>query len=80
MVFDDLVSADHGSRVIDTFVESLAMWELALGRAVAAETRRPGYDPHDLPKLYLYGYLHTIRFTKGASFPEFFGNPLKPVE
>src|SRR5450432_677197 len=37
------------------------MSELGFERAQAAETGRPGYDPRDLLKLYLYGYLNQIR-------------------
>jgi transposase len=33
-------------------------------RAKAAETGRPGYDPRDLLKLYLYGYLNQIRSSR----------------
>jgi len=33
-------------------------------RAEAAETGRPGYDPRDLLKLYLYGYLHQMRSSR----------------
>jgi transposase len=40
------------------------MSELGFGRAEAADTGRPGYDPRDLLKLYLYGYLHTIRSSR----------------
>ena len=32
--------------------------------AQAAETGRPGYDPRDLLKLYLYGYLNQIRSSR----------------
>jgi len=64
VVLDDLVPADHVCRVIDAFVEGLAMSELCFERAEAAETGRPGYDPRDLLKLYLYGYLHTIRSSR----------------
>lgn len=64
VVLDDLVPADHVCRVIDAFVEGLAMSELGFERAEAAETGRPGYDPRDLLKLYLYGYLHTIRSSR----------------
>jgi hypothetical protein len=35
--------------------------ELGFERSQAAETGRPGYDPRDLLKLYLYGYLNRIR-------------------
>jgi len=34
---------------------------LGFVRAEAAETGRPGYDPRDLLKLYLYEYLQQIR-------------------
>lgn len=64
VVLDDLVPADHVCRVIDAFVDGLPMGVLGFERAEAAETGRPGYDPRDLLKLYLYGYLHTIRSSR----------------
>jgi transposase len=56
VVLDDLVPVNHMCRVIDAFVAKLALSELGFERAQAAETGRPGYDPRDLLKLYLYGY------------------------
>lgn len=64
VVLDDLIPADHVCRVIDLFVDGLAMSELGFERAEAAETGRPGYDPRDLLKLYLYGYLNQIRSSR----------------
>jgi transposase len=64
VVLDDLIPADHVCRVIDAFVDTLAMSELGFERAQAAETGRPGYDPRDLLKLYLYGYLNQIRSSR----------------
>ena len=64
VVLDDLVPADHVCRVLDAFVEGLAMAELGFERAEAADTGRPGYDPRDLLKLYLYGYLHQLRSSR----------------
>lgn len=63
-VLDDLVSADHMCRVINAFVEQLDMEGLGFERAQAAETGRPSYDPRDLLKLYLYGYLNQIRTSR----------------
>jgi transposase len=63
-VLDDFVPADHICRVIDAFVEKLVMSRLGFERAQAAETGRPGYDPRDLLKLYLYGYLNQIRSSR----------------
>jgi transposase len=64
VVLDDLVPVDHMCRVIDAFVEKPALSELGFERAEAAETGRPGYDPRDLLKLYLYGYLNQIRSSR----------------
>ncbi|HMF64043.1 MAG TPA: IS1182 family transposase [Edaphobacter sp.] len=64
VVLDDLVPANHVCRVIDAFVDGLAMAGLGFERAEAAETGRPGYDPRDLLKLYLYGYLNQIRSSR----------------
>src|ERR1700742_242005 len=64
VVLDDLVPVDHMCRVIDAFVAKLALSELGFERAQAAETGRPGCDPRDLLKLYLYGYLNQIRSSR----------------
>ena len=64
VVLDDLVPADHVCRVIDAFVDGLKMSGLGFERSEAAETGRPGYDPRDLLKLYLYGYLHQLRSSR----------------
>jgi transposase len=64
VVLDDLVPIDHMCRVIDAFVAKLALSELGFERVQAAETGRPGYDPRDLLKLYLYGYLNQIRSSR----------------
>lgn len=63
-VLDDFIPADHICRVIDAFVKMLKMSDLGFERAQAAETGRPGYDPRDLLKLYLYGYLNQIRSSR----------------
>jgi transposase/IS5 family transposase len=64
VVLDDLIPSDHVCRVIDAFVDRLSIAELGFERAEAADTGRPGYDPRDLLKLYLYGYLHQLRSSR----------------
>ena len=64
VALDDLVSPDHVCRVIDAFVGSLDVTALGFERAEAADTGRPGYDPRDLLKLYLYGYLQQVRSSR----------------
>jgi transposase len=61
---EELIADDHVCRVIDAFVDRLDMAGLGFERAEAAETGRPGYDPRDLLKLYLYGYLQQIRSSR----------------
>src|SRR5216684_3023297 len=64
VTLEELIPDDHVCRVIDAFVDRLDMAGLGFERAEAAETGRPGYDPRDLLKLYLYGYLQQIRSSR----------------
>jgi transposase len=64
VTLEELIPADHVCRVIDAFVQRLEMGSLGFLRAEAAETGRPPYDPRDLLRLYLYGYLHQIRSSR----------------
>jgi transposase len=64
VTLEELIPEDHVCRVIDAFVDRLDMGGLGFERAEAAETGRPGYDPRDLLKLYLYGYLQQIRSSR----------------
>ena len=50
--------------MIEAFVGKLDMEGVGLVRAAPAETGRPRYDPRDLLKLYLYGYLHQLRSSR----------------
>lgn len=64
VTLDELIPADHMCRVIEAWVNRLNMVKLGFVRAEAAETGRPGYDPRDLLKLYLYGYLQQVRSSR----------------
>lgn len=64
VILDDMIPVDHACRVIDAFVDCLAMGDLGFARAEPEETGRPGYDPRDLLKLYLYGYLQQMRSSR----------------
>lgn len=63
-LLDDYVTAENPVRFIDAYVESLDLERLGFARAQAALTGRPAYDPRDLLKLYLYGYLNRIRSSR----------------
>ena len=60
-VLDDYISEENVVRFIDAFVDGLEMEELGFERSAPKETGRPAYDPRDLLKLYIYGYLNRIR-------------------
>lgn len=64
VTLEELIPEDHVCRVIEAFVGRLDMEQLGFVRAEAAETGRPGYDPRDLLKLYLYGYLNQVRSSR----------------
>ncbi|SRR5712691_3691392 len=59
-VLDDYIPADHPVRFIDAYIDQVDLTALGFERATAADTGRPGYDPADLLKLYVYGYLNGI--------------------
>lgn len=61
---EDYVAVDAPVRVIDAFVDGLDVIGLGFGRSVPAPTGRPPYDPRDLLKLYLYGYLNEVRSSR----------------
>jgi len=58
---DDYVGPDNVVRFIEAFVESLDLAAAGFDRALPKATGRPGYDPSDLLKLYIYGYLNRVR-------------------
>jgi transposase len=61
---DEYIADDNPVRFIDAFIESLDLQSLGFERAVPAETGRPPYNPGDLLKLYVYGYLNRIRSSR----------------
>src|SRR5256885_556910 len=54
---EEYVEGNGAVRAIDLFVAGLDLVELGMGTGPAT-TGRPPYDPADLLKLYVYGYLH----------------------
>lgn len=58
---DDYLTPENPVRFIDTFVASLDMAELGFTHSVPAQTGRPAYDPADMLRLYIYGYLNRVR-------------------
>ena len=61
---DELIAKTSPVRVIDGFVKILDVARLGFTKAQPERTGRPAYDPRDLLKLYLYGYLQRVRSSR----------------
>jgi len=59
---DDMISDINSIRIIDQFVDNLDLQDL--GFKTIATQARPPYDPADLLKLYIYGYMNRIRSSR----------------
>ena len=61
---DDYVGPDNPVRFIDAFVDSLDLEAVGFQRVRPNDKGRPSYDPTDLLKLYIYGYLNRVRSSR----------------
>ena len=61
---DDYVGPDNPVRFIDAFAGGLDLEAAGFQRVRPTDKGRPGYDPADLLKLYIYGYLNRIRSSR----------------
>src|SRR3974390_1699361 len=63
---EDYVGQQNLVRAIDSFVGALDVSKLGFHHAdrAADEVGQPPYDPADLLKLYLYGYINQIRSSR----------------
>ncbi|WP_235817580.1 hypothetical protein [Brucella cytisi] len=62
---DDYVGPDNPVRFIEAFVDGLDLQSAGFVRVAAKKAVRPGYDPVDLLKLYVYGYVNRVRSSRG---------------
>ena len=63
-ILDNYITQDNLVRFIDAFVDGLKIEELGFSHSIPESTGRPPYDPRDLLKLYVYGYLNGIRSSR----------------
>jgi transposase len=61
---DEYVEENNPVRVIDAYINSLDLAGLGFDRTSPKETGRPPYDPKDILKLYVYGYMNRIRSSR----------------
>lgn len=63
-VLEDYISEENAVRFIDVYIDGLDLSELGFLKAIPKETGRPPYDPGDLLRLYVYGYLNRTRSSR----------------
>ena len=61
---EEYVSAENPVRFIDAFVEQLDLEKLGFNRSKPEIEGRPAYNPKDLLRLLIYGYLNRIRTSR----------------
>ena len=61
---DDYISEESSVRFIDAYIDNLDFVELEFRYSETKETGRKPYNPADLLKLYIYGYLNKIRSSR----------------
>ena len=60
----DYIGPDNPVRFVESFVDQLDLQEAGFCRVEPKETGGPGFDPADLLKLYIYGYLNRVRSSR----------------
>jgi transposase len=61
---DNYINEENPVRVIDAFVDSLDLHKYAFTKLNKGGPGAPSYNPKDLLKLYIYGYINGIRTSR----------------
>ena len=61
---DELIGENNIARLVEVFINSIDLQKMGFQKSVPADDGRPAYDPADLLKLYIYGYLNRIRTSR----------------
>ena len=63
-LLDEYIDESNSVRFIDAFVDGLNLFDLGFSHSSTSKTGRKPYNPADLLKLYIYGYLNKIRTSR----------------
>ncbi len=61
---DEYITEENVVRIIDEYVSQLNVKALGFKFAECPSVGRPPYDPKDMLKLYIYGYLNRVRSSR----------------
>ncbi len=64
LMLDELVGQEALVRVVDAWVQALELKALGFAKAQTQRLGTPPYDPGDLLRLYIWGYLSAIRSSR----------------
>ena len=64
VMLDELVAPDAVVRVIDAWIGALPLADLGFAKSIPQRMGAPPYDPADLLRLYLWGYLNAVRSSR----------------
>jgi len=59
-----MIEEESPVRIIDAFIDAIDFKQASFDKSLPAERGRPPYDPADLLKLYIYGYMNRIRTSR----------------
>jgi transposase len=63
-VLEAYINEDNEVRFVDAFVDTLDLIGLGFTHSHPSDEGRPSYDPKDLLKLYVWGYLNQVRSSR----------------
>jgi transposase len=61
---DEYISPENEARLVDAFVDGLDLANLGFTHTAPIAEGRPSYDPADMLKLYVWGYLNQVRSSR----------------
>lgn len=61
---DDYIAEDNPVKFIEAFIDGLNLKDMGFKYSDPSPVGRPPYDPTDMLKLYIYGYLNKIRSSR----------------
>lgn len=61
---EEYIDENSVVRIIDAYINSLDLEKMGFIRFQTKETGRPPYNPKDILKLYVYGYMNRIRSSR----------------
>ena len=63
ITLEDSIDQDNDARLVDLFVSALNISDLGF-KVDHIENGRPAYHPKDLLRIYIYGYMNSIRSSR----------------